>query len=384
MNYRLGLIVNPVAGMGGAVGLKGTDGDRYDRALERGAVPVSPQRTATALAALSRLQARVELVTCSGPMGEDAARAAGLDYRVVCGPGTRRSVAADTASAATALGCHDIDLLLFAGGDGTARDLLAAVDRHTPVLGIPSGVKMHSAVFAPGPTAAGHIATAFLDGGCNPNELVDAEVMDRKEDDSSPCLFGTLLVPAGALWTPHPKAGAAGGAMLDGAVEHVARLARDDRLTLIGPGATMRAVKQRLGFDGTLLGVDAIEHGELVETDVSAEQILTLLDGRKGRIVVSIVGGQGFLFGRGNQQFSPAVIRRVGARDIVVVTAMEKLAALDGRPLFVDTGDEELDQELAGFINVRTGARRSVQYRVAGSAALPIETECRAAASPQA
>ena len=146
----------------------------------------------------------------------------------------------------------------------------------------------------------------------------------------------------------------------------------------------MQMVKRRIGFDGTLLGVDVIQHSELVAADVSAEQILSLLDGRQGRIVVSIVGGQGFLFGRGNQQVSPAVIRHVGADNVVVVAAMEKLVALDGRPLLVDTGDDELDRELAGFINVRTGAHRSMQYRVASAAELSIGSECQTAAAPQA
>jgi predicted polyphosphate/ATP-dependent NAD kinase len=233
---------------------------------------------------------------------------------------------------------------------------------------------MHSAVFAPGPALAGDIAAAFLAGGCNPADLVDAEVMDREEDGHSPRLYGALRVPAVSLWTPHPKAGAAGGAMLDGALSRIAEVIRDDRLTLVGPGATMQAVKQRLGVDGTLLGVDVFHNGQLVDTDVSAARILTLLEAGQGRIVMSIVGGQGFLFGRGNQQFSPAVIRRVGVRNIVVVAALEKLTALGGQPLYVDTGDDALDQELAGFINVRIGARRSLQYRIAVPTALDADT----------
>ena len=374
MTYRLGLIVNPLAGMGGAVGLKGTDGDRHERALERGARPVSPRRTATALTALGRLQPPLELLTCGGDMGQQAASAAGLNHRIIYEPRGAPSGPADTVRAARALAAHGIDLLLFVGGDGTARDVLAGVDGNLPVLGVPSGVKMHSAVFAPGAALAGDIAAAFLAGGCNPADLVDAEVMDREEDGHSPRLYGALRVPAVSLWTPHPKAGAAGGAMLDGALSRIAEVIRDDRLTLIGPGATMQALKQRLGVAGTLLGVDVFHNGQLVDTDVAAARILTLLEARQGRIVMSIVGGQGFLFGRGNQQFSPAVIRQVGLRNIVVVAALEKLTALGGQPLYVDTGDDALDQELAGFINVRIGARRSLQYRIAVPTALDAGT----------
>jgi predicted polyphosphate/ATP-dependent NAD kinase len=224
---------------------------------------------------------------------------------------------------------------------------------------------MHSAVFAPGPSAAGDVAAAFFTGHCNHSDLVDAEVMDREDADASPRLYGTLRVPASSHWAPHPKAGSAGNAMLEGACERVARQCHnDDCLTFIGPGATMRRIKERLGFRGTLLGVDACRRGRLVRADVGERQILDLLDGPEGRIVVSIVGGQGFLFGRGNQQFSPAVIRRVGRERIVVVASTEKLVALAGRPLLVDSGDASLDRDLAGFITVHTGARRSTRYRV--------------------
>lgn len=377
MNHRLGLIVNPVAGMGGAVGLKGTDGERYDEAVALGARPVATARAAITLTALARLLPDLELVTCAGQMGEAAVHAAGLDAEIVwCGSGGRSS-GRDTVDAARELERRGIDLLLFAGGDGTARDLLGAVNADLPVLGIPAGVKMHSAVFAPGPAAAGDVTAAFLDGDCDAGDLVDAEVMDREGEDASPRLYGTLRVPANPLWSPHPKAGSGGSAMLDGACEQVARLAGDDCLTLIGPGATMQRIKERLGFPGTLLGVDAVRRGRLIEADVAEKRILELLDDSEGRIVVSIVGGQGFLFGRGNQQFSPAVIRRVGRARIVVVASMDKLAALNGRPLLVDTGDETLDGELAGFITVRTGARRSARYRVAATAADLVERRRR-------
>jgi len=369
MTHRLGLIVNPVAGMGGAVGLKGTDGDRYDEAVALGASPVASARAARALASLARLVPELQMVTCAGAMGQAAAEEAGLAAEIAWRGGEGRSSGRDTAEAARSLARAGVELLMFAGGDGTARDLLGAVDDSVPVLGIPAGVKMHSAVFAPGPSAAGDVAAAFLAGDCEPSDLVDAEVMDRESEEASPRLYGTLRVPAGSLWTPHPKAGAGGSAMLEGACERVARQAQDDSLTLLGPGATLMRIKERLGFRGTPLGVDAVVSGRLLEADVGERQILDLLEGRKGRIVVSVVGGQGFLFGRGNQPFSPAVIRRVGLDRIVVVASMEKLAALGGRPLLVDTGDETLDRELSGFISVRTGARRTARYRVAATAA---------------
>ena len=57
---RLGLIVNPLAGVGGKVGLKGSDGsDTVDRALALGAVREAPRRAEQALARLARLREHV-------------------------------------------------------------------------------------------------------------------------------------------------------------------------------------------------------------------------------------------------------------------------------------------------------------------------------------
>ncbi len=369
--HRVGLIVNPIAGMGGAVGLAGTDGERLAEAIARGARPLAAARAGRALRVLAGsgqdAAARVEVLTAAGDMGEEAALAAGLTPRIVYEPAASRSRRADTVAAARALLAAGIDLLLVAGGDGTARDLLEPVGDRVPVLGIPAGVKMHSAVFAPGPGAAGDIARAFLAAGCPAERLRDAEVMDRELDpggQASPELYGTLRVPAGSQWLPHPKASPGDDARLEGACAWAARLARDELVTLIGPGATMQAVKARLGFDGTLLGVDAVCEGRLLAADLGERQIIDLLAGRQGRIIVSIVGGQGFLFGRGNQQLGPAVIRAVGRERIVIVAALGKLAALGGGPLIVDTGDAVLDSELSGFMPVRVGARQAVQYRV--------------------
>jgi len=373
--HRLGLIVNPIAGMGGLVGLKGTDGDRYKQAIERGAHPLALNRAAGALATLMQQKVNFELVTCGGNMGETAARSAGLQARVVWRAAHSQTNGTDTIDAARALVAENIDLLLFAGGDGTARDLLGSIGRQIPVLGIPAGVKMHSAVFAPGPRAAGEIIASFLVVDCSQKNLRDAEVLDRDDDGASPRLFGMMKVPINELWTPHPKAGGGSSALLVGALTHGTKLATDGRVTLIGPGATMRDLKEQLGFAGTLLGIDAFQHGQLIASDVGERQILDLLDGQEGRIIISIVGGQGFMFGRGNQPFSPTVIRRVGLDQVFVITAQEKLTLLEGRPILVDTGDEALDDELAGFKSIRVGAKRCIQYQVVAASKIANDSE---------
>ena len=183
MTRRIGLIVNPIAGMGGAVGLKGTDGPVIlARAREMGAVTHSGERAAAALRPLAALRDRFEIITCLGAMGEVAARLAGLVPRLLPLPSADATNAEHTRAAARALTCARVELILFAGGDGTARDLLAAAGS-VPVLGIPTGVKMRSAVFAPTPSRAGEIAAAWLLGAPGEVPLADAEIVDLDESD---------------------------------------------------------------------------------------------------------------------------------------------------------------------------------------------------------
>jgi predicted polyphosphate/ATP-dependent NAD kinase len=123
-----------------------------------------------------------------------------------------------------------------------------------------------------------------------------------------------------------------------------------------------------LGLAKTVLGVDAVRAGELVARDVDEATILALLDGTRATVVVTPIGGQGFVFGRGNQQLSAEVLGRVGRRGVVVVATESKLAALGGRPLLVDTGDDAVDSMLAGYVRIVTGYNREVVYPVGSDA----------------
>ena len=287
--YRLGLIVNPIAGMGGRVGLKGTDGtDTVARARGLGAVPLSGERAATALAVVARaLGDRVELVTPPGEMGESVARAAGFAPAVVGTITPGATTAADTARAVRAIEQRAVDLLLFAGGDGTARDVCRALAAELPVLGIPTGVKMHSAVYATTPRAAGEVAVRFLNEEATRERLAhcrEAEVMDIDEEAVragrvSARLYGYLRVPVAPSLVQRVKAGRGGGEageLAAIAAEVVDRMA-DGRLYLLGPGTTTRAIADRLGIAKTLLGVDLVYRGELVARDVSEREILAHL-----------------------------------------------------------------------------------------------------------
>lgn len=373
---RLGLIVNPVAGIGGRVGLKGSDGPEIvARARALGAVAEAPARAVLALEQLAPLKGQVDLLTHGGVMGEDAARACGWEPRVVGQAAGETTTADDTRAAAIALADAGVDLLLFAGGDGTARDVCAAIEGRIPVLGIPAGVKIHSAVFAITPRAAGQLAALFLGGRVT--GLRDAEVMDIDEEAFragrvSAALYGFMRVPADALRTQSMKAGRAESE--PAAHQQIAyRLADEmqaDDLWIIGPGTTTQALKAHLGIAGTLLGVDAVRNRRQVATDTTEARLLELLDTEPARptwIVVTIIGGQGYIFGRGNQQISPRVIGRVGADHVRVIATRDKISALGGRPLLVDTGDPALDASLGGYLRVIVGYNDEVVMRVASS-----------------
>ncbi|MGC9442866.1 ATP-NAD kinase family protein [Streptomyces sp. WG5] len=366
----LGLIVNPLAGMGGSVGLKGTDGPEIlEEARRRGARPLSGER---AVRALTRLAAAAkspfEIVTASGDLGEHSALAAGLRPVVVHRAGPGDSGPDDTRAAARAM-ASDVDLLLFAGGDGTARDVVGAVGDRVPVLGVPAGVKMHSAVFGTGPDSAGSLAALFLDGS-PAVRMRDAEVMDLdetafREDRLSARLYGYARSPYERHLAQNAKAGSrAGDAALEAACQRVAARMREGVLYVVGPGTTMRRVMDALGLPSTLLGVDAVLNGALVGSDLDERALLALMEGRQTRIVVGVLGGQGYLFGRGNQQISAEVIRRVGREGIDVIAPMDKLVALKSVSLRVDTGNAEVDALLSGYLRLHTGPDRSVLFSV--------------------
>ncbi|MGW3655092.1 ATP-NAD kinase family protein [Streptomyces sp. NPDC005151] len=468
---RIGLVVNPVAGLGGRVGLGGTDGPERPRvALSLGARPLAGVRAVAALGELSlrlgelakagRLRrtpgdpgpgehmnvrassatcapdgrrdgsagaahapsdapggaptpalhapdgmadlpahpapdtlngrssgapppdtagrppgSRILVVTAAGSLGADSVASAGLPARVVyAAEDGRDTSAADTAAAVRAVVAEGVDLLLFAGGDGTARDVLAALgDAPCPVLGVPTGVKMHSAVFAVSPRAAGEVAAAWV-ARKGAVRLRDAEVMDRDEDALSEGrvtsrLFGWLPVPDVPVRVQQRKTGSTATAP-----EAVGGIAADvaervgDGLLVLGPGSTTRAVAAALGADVTLTGVDVLslrtgQPPRVVARDAAEDTLLAL---GPAWIALSPIGGQGFLLGRGNQQISPRVLRAAGGRDhLLVLCTEQKLAALGGRPLLLDTGDDALDAELSGHLPVITGRRRTSLYRLA-------------------
>ncbi|MFC6635269.1 ATP-NAD kinase family protein [Microbulbifer taiwanensis] len=367
---KLGLIINPWAGVGGPAGLKGSDGaETVEQALAAGIEPQSHRRAAIALEALKPFSQQLEILCFAGDMGEDIAKSFEFRTEVVGRAGSSPSTPADTESAARAIRDAGSDLIVFVGGDGTARNLVNALGDDFPVLGIPAGVKMHSACFAISPRAAGEILRRLMAGqlvDLHQREVRDIDEKSFREGRVSTRYYGELLVPEEGHFLQAVKN--AGREVEELAVADIAAdLVEEldpDTLYIVGPGSTTLAVLNEVGCEGTLLGVDLLRDGELVAADVNAPQIEQAIKAHGGpvKIVLTAIGGQGHLIGRGNQQFSPGVLRAVGRDNLVVVATKTKITELGGRPLLVDSGDLQLDEEWSGFIRVITGYRDAILY----------------------
>jgi len=371
---RLGLIVNPIAGMGGRVGLKGTDGaDVVAQARRLGAEPHAAERADRALTRLEQRSADVHLVAAAGAMGDDVAAEHGLVREAL--ESRRRSneatTAEDTREAAADLVRRGVELILFAGGDGTARDIHDVVGENVPILGVPTGVKMHSGVFASTPEAAGDVAASFVaapqHGPVRVAEIVDIDENAVRAGTISTRFYGAALVPDDRLRVPGVKLSTAPSdeVALEAVCAAVADSLDPRRIYVLGPGTTTRRVLRHLGLRKTLLGVDAVQAGRLVGSDLGESELLKLIGDEPATVVLGVVGGQGALLGRGNQQISPAVLRRVGAENIEVIAGLRKLLELEPPVLHVDTGDPELDRLLCGYRRVHVAPRRTLVYRVA-------------------
>lgn len=371
--FRFGLVVNPYAGIGGSVALKGSDGaDIRQEALARGAEQKSAKRTLSALQELKDVAGQIDWLTAGGDMGESVLTELGYAPQVCYQAKQEQTEASDTQAAIQVLLEEGVDMLVFAGGDGTARDVYAVMgDNSTPVVGIPAGVKIHSGVYAITPKAAGHVLRQMITGELT--TLRAADVMDIDETAFREGVvrarrFGELNVPGELEYMQAVKIGGQESSelVLDDIAADVVESMDDDALYIMGSGSTVAVVMDELGLENTLLGVDLVAGGELVKQDATAKDIEeALADYPSAHLVVTLIGGQGHLFGRGNQQLSPAVIRTIPRDHVIVVATKEKLTALNGRPLIVDTGDNELDLELAGFIAVTTGYHDKTMMRIA-------------------
>ncbi len=361
---QIGLIINPVAGMGGSVGLKGTDGN-VEEARRRGAVPHAQDRARAALTPLIR-ENGIHFITCSGPMGADLLQELGIRNFSQAYTFSGESSGCDTTQASRKIRDAGADLILFCGGDGTARDVYTAVLGDTPILGIPAGVKMYSAVFAVDPAVAAELVREF-----SPARLRDAEVMDVDEEAYrhnvlKTRLFGIARTPAAPGRVQVSKqvyeSADEGRAKIEIA-QFIDEILLTGTLYILGAGTTTESLARRLGSKKTLLGVDAIRNRRLVATDCDEKTLLVLAEKYPDtRIIVSPIGAQGFILGRGNQQISAGLVRKVGIKKIIVVATPHKLAELPF--LYVDSGDPALDAKFGDSIQVISGYRIAQRKKI--------------------
>jgi predicted polyphosphate/ATP-dependent NAD kinase len=363
---KLGFIVNPIAGMGGRVGLKGTDGV-LEEAIARGAKPVAPKRAVEFLEKLKESMAAksIEILTCPRIMGEEEAEAAYLPVQVLSMTGEEETTAEDTKTAVKMMTRAKVDLIVFVGGDGTAKDIFDAMQENgeTHVLGVPSGVKMYSGVFAVNTSDAVEVVIAFAKDEA---EITEFEVMDADESAIRNDAFVVKL--HGFLKGPFLPMRIQGSKQVSPETvderENQTAIARfiveemnPEATYILGPGTTVKRFAELLGVEKTVLGVDVYKNGEVV-LDVDEKKILKEVeDWRNVWIVLSPIGHQGILLGRGNQQISPEIVKRVGKQRIIVAATKGKLRSIEEGVLRVDTGDADVNSMLRGYIRVATDYR---------------------------
>ncbi len=376
MVFKVGFIVNPIAGMGGRVGLKGTD-DVLDEAVDLGAKPVAPEKAEETLRDyLSNYSKKMDDIfwfTCSGSMGSDELNKVGVkNIEVVYTSNKKYTSSDDTKKACKIFLEKKVDLILFCGGDGTIRDIFSVVDKKIPVLGIPAGVKMHSGVFGVNTRAVAKMLNEFVNHSLT---VGDVDVMDLDEKlyrkgEWKIKLFG---IAKGIVEPTYVQVGktvfesVSDDVVRDEIAEHILDEMDKykDHLFLMGSGGTIDYISRKIGLDNTLLGIDAVYNKKIVARDINEKGILDLLEKYpKVKVILSPIGAQGFILGRGNLQLSPAVIKKVGLNNIIVVSTPSKLVSTPF--LRVDTGDRDLDLLFAEkeFMMVVIGYRLSRVVRI--------------------
>jgi predicted polyphosphate/ATP-dependent NAD kinase len=358
MIKNIGLIVNPIAGMGGKVGLKGTDGkENLIKAIKKGAVKESPQKTIRTLKNLKEVQDKIRIYTYSDEMGEAECLEIELDCVVLKEVG-QSTYSKDTSKAAQDFLEKKVDLIVFSGGDGTARDIYDVIKDNIPVIGIPTGVKIHSAVFANNPENAALIIKDFVKENSmilEEREVIDIDEKDLKKDTMNPKLYGYMKVPYKNRLVQNLKSSGSNSQNVDSIAKYIIDNMDDKYYYIIGAGTTTRSIMTNLNLKYTLLGVDVVHKKKLIKKDANEKDLLDIAKKKKTKIIITPIGGQGFIFGRGNQQISSEIIKNVGKENITIISTSEKLLNIMHKPLLVDTGDMETDKYLKGVYKIVVG-----------------------------
>ncbi len=374
---RVGVLVNPDAGLGGRLGFKGSDG-RAKEARAAGAEDRAGPRMLQCMtklqqllnSGLNRTDAKPQFLTWQGRMGGDWLG----DFKFTnLGKSPSETTAEDTSILVSDLLSSEVDVIIYAGGDGTTRDIVNAMNGdETPLIGVPGGVKMHSGCFATTPNAAAEVLLSFLQG-----DLLSSitEVMDLDEEvyqrgEWKVRMYGEAWTPASPRFMQGSKQQverASEDEIIEGLANHVSDLISEDEnlMLILGSGGTINRIGNHLGLDLTLLGIDILHKGELF-TDLNEQQLLKIITPFRGErlLLLSPMGGQGFLIGRGNLQLSPNVLRAIGHESVLGVATPSKLIGLNF--LRIDTGDPELDLtfQQKRFIKLLQGYRTTRVIRV--------------------
>lgn len=360
---KIGLVVNPIAGMGGNVGLKGTDGAMYHKAVELGAKPVASGRIRDVLSLVTRKD--IYFLSAPEKMGEEYLKDFDFEFEVI-GETGGETTAADTKWIVKKMVDEGIVLLIFVGGDGTARDVADVVGMDTPVIAIPSGVKMFSSVFALSAHAAAEMVNTFGSAFAE-KEVLDIDEDAFRENRLVAKFYGCVKVPDIQYLLQNKKAASDVNIEAKNKKREVAQYIIEgmdkDTVYILGPGTTVKAITDMLTLKKTLLGIDAVLGGKLIGEDINEADILELISRyKKVKIIVTPIGGNGFIFGRGSKQISSRVLKLVGKENVIVVSTLDKVGGLEG--LRVDTGDHEVDKALGGKINVIIGYNEEIIMEV--------------------
>ena len=362
--FLLGLIINPISGMGGSVGLKGTDGrEILQKAISLGAQPNAINRAREFLAELRAIKHKIKFITCPGYMGASLLKEMQFTYEMIEDPifnsikELSETSAQHTMKAALKMRKLDnMKILLFFGGDGTARDIFKAIGKNLPCLGIPTGVKIYSSVFSVNPRDAATIVMQFLwdEIPLKESEVLDIDEMEYRKGHLVSKLYGELLIPYNPDLSQRSKMRTPDSDLnnQERIAKRILEILEDDVYYLLGPGTTIRAITDLLEQEKTILGIDLLINGEIIARDLNEEQIINHIDGKQVKIITTLIGQQGFLFGRGNLQFSPRILRIVTPKNVIIVATKFKLLSINNQVLRIDTRDPELDQNMKGLYKV--------------------------------
>ena len=370
--FKLGFLINPIAGIGGKTGLKGSDGLKTIRkAFSMGAEKESESRAEEALLQLKFLKDKFYLVTCAGTMGHDTCKRIGIIEDKTIDVNLKNTTRKDTLYASKIMKEDKVDLILFCGGDGTASDIFFVINSEIPILGIPAGVKMHSSVFGNSPNAVGSIVSRLINSQLKNFETSSGLIMDldedlRRIDKIKTKLIGYAYIPNDNFLIQNPKINNQYNDenAITGIAEYLEKQIIEDATYVVGPGLTTYKFMEKLGISGTMLGVDVLKGKNLLKKDVNSRQLDSITKEKNLFIISGIIGGQGFLFGRGNQQITADIIRRTEKKNIIVIASAKKIFSLPYQRLLIETGDKKLDRDLSGYIKVQTDKNLSHMIKI--------------------